>query len=144
MSKKSLFLVIIQFSCFAFFAFDGVFKTNHWLFYIQIIGFLLAVWGVLVMKMGNFNVQPEVKNNANIVKKGPYKIIRNPMYSGIILFIGVAIITDFTYLRLSIFMLLTLVLLLKIFMEETFMEERFGKEYLDYKQSTYRLLPFVY
>ncbi len=143
MSKKSLILVIIQFSCFAFFAFDSVFKSNHWLFYIQIVGFLLAVWGVLVMKIGGFNVQPEVKNNASIIKKGPYKIIRNPMYLGIILFIGVAVITDFNYMRLSIFAILTTVLFFKIYMEESFMKERFGKEYIDYKQSTYRLIPFV-
>ena len=121
MSKKSLLLVIIQFSCFTFFAFNGVLDTSNWLIYLQILGFLIAVWGVLAMKLGNFNVQPEVKPIAKMVTKGPYKIIRNPMYTGLLLFFGVAIISNFTYLRLLVFLLLATVLVLKIFMEESFL-----------------------
>jgi protein-S-isoprenylcysteine O-methyltransferase Ste14 len=144
MSKKSLLLVIIQFLCFAFFAFSGVLAINSWLFYLQLIGFAIAVWGVLIMKFGNFNVQPEVKATAKMITKGPYKVIRNPMYTGLLIFFGIAVITNFTYLRLLFFILLAISLILKIFMEESFLEERFGKVYLDYKAKTYRLLPFLF
>lgn len=144
MSKKSLLLVIIQFSCFGFFAFDGVINTKNGLFYIQLLGFIIALWGVLVMKLGNFNVQPEVKAIAKMVTRGPYKIIRNPMYTGLLIFFGIAVITNFNYLRLFVFLLLSTSLVLKIFMEETFLEERFGKVYLEYKVNTYRLIPFLF
>ena len=144
MSKKSLILVIIQFSCFAFFAFSGVIAGKGWLLYLQLLGFIIAVWGVLAMKLGNFNVQPEVKITAKIVTKGPYKVIRNPMYSGLLLFFAVAVITRFSYLRLFVLIVLTTVLLLKIFMEESFLEKRFGKKYADYKKKSYRLIPFVF
>ncbi len=144
MSKKSLILVILQFSCFAFFAIDGVFTSKSWLFYLQIVGFIIAVWGVLVMKLGNFNVQPEVKSTAKMVSKGPYKIIRNPMYTGLLIFFSVTVISKFTFVRLGVFAILTVVLLLKIFMEEKFLEQKFRETYLNYKSNTYRLIPFVY
>lgn len=144
MSKKSLVLIVIQFSCFAFFAYSGVFTRASWLFYMQLIGFTIAVWGVLVMKLGNFNVQPEVKNIAKMVTKGPYKIIRNPMYSGLLLFFGSSVIANFSYLRLFVLLLLATILIFKIFMEESFLEERFGSTYIDYKKDTYRLIPFLF
>ncbi len=145
MSTKSLILVIIQFSSFAFFAYDGFMaKQGTPLFYIQLFAFLFSIWGVLAMRIGNFNIQPEVKNTATIVTSGPYKLVRNPMYSGIILFFGISVIVQFNYLRLFVFLVLVVVLLMKISMEEGFMERKFGDVYLEYKRSSARLIPFVY
>jgi protein-S-isoprenylcysteine O-methyltransferase Ste14 len=144
MSKKSLILVIIQFSCFLYFGLTGNLFANKILLIIQLIGLAIGAWGILVMKIGNFNVQPEVKNTAKFITSGPYKIIRNPMYTGLILFFGVSIIYYFTYLRLVVFALLCVVLLLKIAMEEQFLTERFNEDYLKYKKKTYRLIPYIF
>ena len=151
MSKKSLFLVIIQFSSFAFFAVAGsLFTPNYWLI-AQIIGLLIALWGVLAMKMGNFNIQPEVKHHANMVSSGPYKIIRNPMYTGLLLFFGISVLVNFTtetfvfsISRVLVFFILAFVLIMKITMEETFLTEKFGESYINYKKKTYRLIPYIY
>lgn len=144
MSKKSLVLVIIQFSSFAFFGLAGGLFAKGILLAIQILGLALGLWGVLVMKIGNFNVQPEVKHTAVFVTKGPYKILRNPMYSGLILFFGISIAYNYSLSRLGVFIALITVLLLKIFMEEQFLTERFEKEYTAYKKKTYRLIPYVF
>jgi len=145
MSKKSLILVIIQFSSFAYFATDGFMaKQGTLLFYIQIFAFLFSIWGVLAMKIGNFNIQPEVKETATIVTSGPYKLVRNPMYSGIILFFGISLISIFSYIRLAIYLALVVVLVMKIFMEEGFMENKFGRVYLEYKGKSFRLIPFLF
>ncbi len=142
MSKKSLALVIIQFSILAFFALDGFTRLDSWLLFPQIAAFLLSIWGVVVMR--NFNVQPEVKHSAQMVSRGPYQIIRNPMYSGIILFFGISVILQFNLLRFAIYILLVIVLVMKILMEERFLAEKFGHLYLEYKKSTWRLLPYFY
>ena len=96
------------------------------------------------MKIGNFNIQPEVKANALFRNNGFYKIIRNPMYTGIILFFIASIISNFSYLRLSILTVLIIVLIEKIKLEEKFLSEKFGEIYLEYKKKTYRLIPFFY
>ena len=151
MSTKSRILVYIQFSCFAFFAFAGnLFITNYWLA-LQLFGLVLGIWGVLVMKLNNFNIQPEVKSKAVLISKGPYRIIRNPMYAGLLLFFGISVILNFNFnkilfstIRFSIFLLLTFVLILKIGMEEKFLKTKFGSNYLTYKKKTYRLIPYIF
>ncbi len=151
MSNKSQILVLIQFSSFAFFAIAGsLFTRDFWLI-LQLIGLGLGGWGVLAMKMGNFNIQPEVKTNAIMVSSGPYKIIRNPMYSGLLLFFGISVFGNFdfdnltySFIRLSVFILLTAVLIMKIYMEEAFLTRKFGTKYTTFKEKTYRLIPFIY
>jgi len=151
MSNKSRILVYIQFSSFAFFALVGSLFTNKFWLILQLSGLLLGFWGVLAMKMGNFNIQPEVKNSAIMVSRGPYKWIRNPMYSGLILFFGLSVFVNFDFeyllfsvLRVLVFMLLTTVLFLKITMEEKFLSEKFGENYVQYKMKTKRLIPFLF
>ncbi len=144
MSKKSLLLIVIQFSSLFYFVLFEQFIANDFLLIIQLFGFLIALWGLIVMKLGNFNIQPEVKQNAKFIKKGPYKIIRNPMYFGLITFFGALIIYNFSIVNLLIYLMLCLSLIMKIQMEEVFLKQRFGLAYLQYKKSTYRLFPYVY
>ncbi len=144
MSKRSFILIIIQFGSFAFFLFSkNLIAYDVWIVF-QIIGFILSSWGVLAMKIGNFNVQPEVKLNAFFRNNGPYRIIRNPMYTGLILFFSASIISNYSNLRLAVLTVLIIVFLEKIKLEEQFLSERFGEVYLAYKKKTYRLIPFVY
>ena len=144
MSKKSLILVILQFSSFIFFGLDGGLFAKGFLLFIQIIGLAIGLWGIITMKLGNFNIQPEVKHSAIFTSHGPYKIIRNPMYTGLLIFFGISVLTNFNSLRLAVLIILTTSLLLKIFMEEQFLSNRFKNEYLEYKKKTYRLIPFIF
>ena len=144
MSSLSKLLVSIQFLCLAYLVFftdsmgQGVFLI------IQILGFSLALWSVFVMGIGRFNIQPEVKTTAKLVTKGPYRMIRNPMYSGLILFFGVGIIQSLEIINTAVFILLIIVLLSKIFLEEKYLSSKFGKSYQEYKNKSYRLFPYIY
>ena len=144
MSKKSLILVIIQFSSFAYFLFSGKFIADNYWFLVQIIGFIISLWGVLVMKLGNFNIQPEIKSTAYFVSKGPYKYIRNPMYTGLIIFFGTAVASNYSAIHLAVFTILVIVLLEKIKLEEKFLVQKFGDIYQKYKNRTFRLIPLLY
>ena len=144
MSTKSGILIFLQFACFAYFIFYENLLVNNTLITIQILGFSLSIWAIFVMQIGNFNVQPEVKTNANFITKGPYKLIRNPMYTGLILFFSANIISEFSFFSLTVFTILVAVFLSKIAMEELFLDKKFGLQYERYREKTYRLVPYIY
>jgi len=144
MSNVSKTLVFIQFFCLLFLLIQGEILAKGFLLAFQIFGIVLGIWAIWVMKIGNFNIQPELKKNAVLVNSGPYKIIRNPMYTGLILFFGSGLATSFYILNFLIFLLLVLVLLLKINREEKYLTLRFGEDYLAYKNRTNRLFPYLF
>jgi len=144
MSKESKLLVFLQLSCLAYLVFSTKFINQGYLLFFQIFGFLICLWAVVVMKLGKFNIQPEVKLNANFVSKGPYRVIRNPMYLGLILFFAPGILNSFQLVNFSVFLALIIILLFKIRLEERFLEIYFGEIYLDYKNRTYRLIPYIF
>jgi len=144
MSSLSKLLVSIQFLCLAYLVFFTDSMGRGVFLIIQILGFSLALWSVFVMGIGRFNIQPEVKTRAKLVTKGPYRMIRNPMYSGLILFFGVGIIQSLEIINTAVFILLIIVLLSKIFLEEKYLSSKFGKSYQEYKNKSYRLFPYIY
>ena len=144
MSNASKILVILQLSCLAYLVFFTKFMGQGIFLIAQIIGFILSLWAVIIMKPGYFNIQPEVKSNASFINSGPYRLIRNPMYTGLIVFFGSGMVNSFRLIPCIVFLILVLIFILKIRLEEKFMENRFGPAYLQYKSKTYRLVPFLF
>ena len=144
MSLYSLSLVLSQFSLIFFILWNvDLVRWDLPSLCLQLLGMIVALWGIVVIKIGNFNIQPEVKSEV-LVTKGIFKLLRNPMYTGIILVFLPAIITENTLSLWIYFILLIVVLILKIYKEETFLLEKFVEDYSVYKKNTWRLLPFVY
>ena len=104
---------------------------------------VFSVWGRLMLG-GNWSNSVTVKENHTLVRRGPYGIVRHPIYSGILLgmlgsalqrgeirgFVGV-LICGLSYW-------------LKTRAEERFMEQRFGEEYLQYSHKVKALVPFIF
>ena len=143
MSIASKLLVFLQVSCLAYLLFFTKFMSQGLLLIIQISGILLLLWAVITMRLGNFNIQPELKQNAHFVNSGPYRLIRNPMYTGLIVFFGAGVLDSFELIQSIVFLILVLVFIFKIRLEEKFLENRFGSVYVNYKSKTYRLFPFL-
>lgn len=144
MSTYSLFLVILQFTFMGFLVWTkAIFNWDLASIFVQSLGLLIAVWGVLVIKIGNFNIQPEVKS-VTLITQGPYKILRNPMYTGILLIFAPSVAYSNQLSTWIVFGLLICTLLLKIFKEESFLLTKFGNEYHEYRSKTWRLLPLLF
>ncbi len=64
---------------------------SDWEFHIYsvacfVIGAGLGSWAVLTMEISNFNVVPDVRQNARFVhQQFPYRLIRHPMYVSLLL-----------------------------------------------------------
>ena len=144
MSKRSRILVFIQFSCFAILTFGGKLWANDFWLYLQLIALVYTLWATLTLRLGNFNIQPEVKKTAEFISSGPYRFCRNPIYTGLLLFYGFGVFYHLNYFQLVCYFILALVLLLKIQDEEKYLTTHFGKVYTDYKSNSYRLIPYIY
>lgn len=106
-------------------------------------GILVGIWSVVTMQKSKLNILPDVRSGSTLITSGPYRYIRHPMYSSVLLFgIGV-VIQDVSFVRLGLFLLLFIVLLLKIHYEESLLQTEFP-EYTEYKNATKRLLPGVF
>jgi len=105
------------------------------------LGLALAVWARLYLGR-NWGMPMSRKDEPELVTTGPYRSVRHPIYSGLILaMIGTAI-------AVSVYWLVAVVLLGSYFlysavMEERYLERQFPDAYPGYKHSTKMLIPFI-
>ena len=50
-------------------------------FVFLIAGLALALWAFISMRRSNFSVMPEPVSGGELVERGPYRLIRHPMYT---------------------------------------------------------------
>jgi protein-S-isoprenylcysteine O-methyltransferase Ste14 len=140
---NSKFLVSVQF--FSIFVIlypkQSITLTNLWWILI-IISSITALWIFTHNKVGNFNITPEIKDNAKLVITGPYKFVRHPMYSSLILFMLGIVLYHFNWINLLFLIIMTLAVLIKAFKEEKLWHIN-SDFYHEYKKSTKMIIPFI-
>lgn len=47
---------------------------------------MLGLWALSTNRPGNFNIRPQPRDGAVFVHRGPYRWVRHPMYSALLLF----------------------------------------------------------
>jgi protein-S-isoprenylcysteine O-methyltransferase Ste14 len=118
-------------------------QSDPWALIVSFIGLALGFWAVLTMQLDNLSVTPDVKKDARLVIAGPYKVIRHPMYSAVLLTF-LPFVLDRPSLFLSIvFLSLLTTLVIKLNYEESLLRNHF-KEYEEYSKHSWRLIPFIY
>ncbi len=128
----------------------GVFKghvatNNPWLqgfgLAVFLLGLALAIWARAYLGR-NWGMPMSQKVDPELVTAGPYRSIRHPIYSGIILaMIG-------TTMAVSLYWLVAVVVIGAYFLYSAMVEERtmvrlFPDSYPEYKRSTKMLIPFI-
>ena len=109
---------------------------------VFLLGLALAVWARLYLGR-NWGMPMTRKDDPDLVTTGPYRWIRNPIYTGII----VAMIG--TTIAVSLYWLAAVAVLGGYFVysavhEERYLTERFPDTYPAYQQSTKMLIPFIF
>ena len=115
--------------------------------WIQWIGLLPTVFGMAIelatqLSLGrNYSTTVHIGSEQTLVTNGPYRYMRHPMYTALLTVgIGLGLMSASWYFLLP-FILTAIVIMFRIPHEEAAMIEKFGDQYLQYAQSTGRLLP---
>ncbi|MBE0651787.1 MAG: isoprenylcysteine carboxylmethyltransferase family protein [Bacteroidales bacterium] len=109
---------------------------------IQILAFVLMIWARITFKQRSFHLTAE-PTDGGIVKDGPYKFLRHPIYAAIIYF-GWACLLG--HPRVEVFVaaaFITIGLHIRIVLEEKELLKVYP-EYAEYSKQARRLIPFVY
>ena len=104
---------------------------------------MLGAWSVAHNRPGNFNIRPEPKASGQLVTDGPYRFMRNPMYSALLLFALAEVIAYADAWKIVCLIALALVLLAKALLEERGLRARFPG-YAAYAKRVRRFIPGVF
>jgi protein-S-isoprenylcysteine O-methyltransferase Ste14 len=103
----------------------------------------LAAWTLVHNRPGNFNIRPTPKFHGVLVTTGPYRWIRHPMYTSVLLGAGALAWTSSPLIGWVTWSALAIVLLLKSTLEERWMREKHSG-YVAYILRSKRFLPWLF
>jgi len=109
---------------------------------IFFVGLVVGILALLRNKLGNFNIQPKMKENATLITTGIYTYVRHPMYLSVILMMLGVWMNAPALLETLLLLLLILVLLLKAKKEEAIWLQE-SEAYAIYKKRSKLFLPFI-
>jgi protein-S-isoprenylcysteine O-methyltransferase Ste14 len=110
---------------------------------VTLIGLIIILWARTVLG-GNWSTTAVLKENQELIQSGPYRYVRHPIYSGLMLMVlGVAIF----YGRAIGFVAFTISFIASWFrarQEEKLLTKHFPEEYPNYKKRVKAFIPFVF
>ena len=124
-----------------------IIKSN----FIRLLGILIILFGMIlrfsaIWTLGKFfTVDLAINADHQLIKKGLYKYIRHPSYTGSLLsFLGLGLTLNNWISLIVIFVPVLISFIYRINIEEKLLLAQIGLEYGDYMQQTKRLIPLIY
>lgn len=107
-------------------------------------GVFLRYWGILHLK-AQFTRHVTVREGDGIVSSGPYRKLRHPLYTGLLL-IAIGMALFFQSILAAVFggALVGWTLARRMDGEEAMLLREFGEEYREWMKQRARLIPFIY
>ena len=107
---------------------------------VTLAGMAFAVWARVYLGR-NWSSVPTIKEKHQLIRSGPYRLVRHPIYSGILLAVTGTFLANGKVRGALSIVLLWIGWQIKSRMEEQFMVRTFGAEYEEYRRTTGALFP---
>jgi protein-S-isoprenylcysteine O-methyltransferase Ste14 len=82
-------------------------------------------------------------SGTSIISRGPYRIVRHPMYLSMLLFIWAAVASHASVLTLTIGVAVTVMVVVRVIVEERLLRAHYPG-YHDYTRSTHAMVPYLF
>lgn len=109
---------------------------------LLLLAALLGAWALYANRPGNFNIHPAPRAGGALVRHGPYRWIRHPMYTSVMAFGGACALAAGTWPAAAWLAALILVLTVKASVEERWMAEAHAG-YAAYRATSWRFVPWL-
>jgi protein-S-isoprenylcysteine O-methyltransferase len=110
---------------------------------LLLAGMLFAGWARIFLG-GNWSSNVTLKQDHTLVRSGPYRIVRHPIYTGLLVaLLGTAIVLGEVRCFLGV-ILAAIAWKIKSKSEEALMVELFGDQYARYRQEVKGLVPYLW
>lgn len=110
---------------------------------ITLAGLIIVLWSRKTLA-GNWSSDVVIKENHELIERGPYAYVRHPIYSGLLLMVlGAAIISG----RVGAFVVLAILFFgfwFKASQEERLLTKHFPDAYPNYKARVKAFIPFIF
>ena len=116
----------------ALFATKNLFSPSAVVIAVQVGAALLVLWARLTFGRRSFHLVAN-PTEGGLVTSGPYRFIRHPIYTAVILFSGAGVVAHWSWVGG----------LLRVFCEEVMVTARYP-EYRQYAATTWRMIPYVF
>ena len=129
------------------FGYGGVWVLPDWVFYPGIVlmwvGVLFRQWAIAVLGRF-FSTSVRIVENHRVVEKGPYRLVRHPSYTGILItFIGISLTVQSLGALLVLLAVFSVAFGYRIRVEEKTLLSELGDNYANYMKRTKRLIPYL-
>jgi protein-S-isoprenylcysteine O-methyltransferase Ste14 len=108
--------------------------------FTTIAGMLFAVWARAYLGR-NWSSAPMIREQHELIRSGPYRFVRHPIYTGILLAMVGTFLANGKVRGLLAVLFVWLGWTIKSRMEEEFMVRTFGAQYEEYRRTTGALIP---
>ena len=119
--------------------------------YVAAVGVVMLVagtalrWAAIRALWSYFTVNVSILEGQRVVRRGLYRMVRHPSYTGLLLrYLGLGLSFANWLSAALVFLPLLLATLYRIKVEEAVLREHFGEEYTSYARATKRLVPGVF
>jgi protein-S-isoprenylcysteine O-methyltransferase len=113
-------------------------------FMIFVVGIALRWWAIITLGRF-FTVDVQIASDHELVERGPFRLVRHPSYTGLLLAFGGFGLTLGSWAAAIVIMLpIFLAFVRRMNVEEQVLTQSLGDPYVRYMSRTKRLLPFVY
>jgi protein-S-isoprenylcysteine O-methyltransferase Ste14 len=130
-----------------YFAFRNIAVLPSWTFYpgifLILFGIFIRQWSIAVL--GRFFSQyVGIQKGQKVVKNGPYKLVRHPSYTGLLLtLIGIGLALQSWGAVIVMILGFGFGFGYRIHIEEKILIAELGDEYIQYMKNTKRLIPYI-
>ncbi len=107
-------------------------------------GIAFRLWAIQTLG-GFFNTRVVVRQEHRLITTGPYRYLRNPAYTGIVMtFLGFGIAIGNWIGLITLLVFGCLPFIWRITVEDRALAARFGHGYAEYRRKTWSLIPFIW